>query len=149
MKDKILIFIVSFVLVAFLLFGAQWILQDKSVKTTEMLPMSSEQLFVDIKADTLIKYLNLYFRTENHPSLKIEDKSSKLIIEYNKNSPILLNIIDNGMADERKELEKSGIIIDDDQKTKIVFDKYKLNGVQFVKCPSPILSEILRIKTQQ
>lgn len=149
MKDKVLICIVSFVLVAFLLFGAQWILQDRNVKKTGMSQMSSEQLFVDIKADTLIKYLDLYFMTENHPSLKIEDKSSKLIIEYNKNSPILLNIIDNGMADERKELEKSGIIIDDDRKTKIVFDKYKLDGVQFVKCPSPILSEILRIKTQQ
>ena len=149
MKDKILICIVSFFLVAFLLFGAQLILQDRNVKKTEMSPMSSEQLFVDIKADTLIRYLDLYFRTENHPSLKIEDKSRELTIEYNQNSPILLNIIDNGMADERKELEKSGIIIDDGQKTKIVLNKHKLNGVQFVKCPSPILSEILRIKTQQ
>lgn len=149
MKEKLLSIIVSLGLVACLFIGAMWSLQEKEIKNNDTSQLSYEQLFVDIKSDTLTKYLNQYFKTENHPSLSIEDKSRKLIIEYNRNAPILLNIIDNGMNEERRELEKSGVIFDDAFKTKIVLDKHSLNGVEYVRCPSPILSEILRIKTQQ
>lgn len=149
MKEKVLIIIVSLGLVVCLFIGAMWSLQDNDKIENETSELSYEQLFVDIKSDTLNKYLNQYFKTENHPSLNIEDKSSQLIIEYNRNAPILLNIIDNGMNEERKEFEKSGIISDDAQKTRIVLKKYKIDDVQYIKCPSPILSEILRIKTKQ
>lgn len=148
MKEKVFI-IVSLGLVVFMLIGTLCMLQEKNERTVEISPLSSEQLFVDIKADTLSRYLNLYFKTENHPSLNITEKSKQLIIEYNREAPILLNIVDNGMSIERKELEKSGIISDDAQKTRIVLKKHKINDVQYIKCPSPILSEILRIKTQQ
>lgn len=149
MKKKLPFIIIALGMAALLFIVAKLRLADKKSADFTQSKLTYKELFVEVKADTLEYYINRCLTKENHPSLKISNKSKQLVIEYNRDSPILLNIIDNGMNEEREELKKSGIIVDDAQKTKIILNKHKINGIQYVNCPSPIISEILRIITSQ
>lgn len=123
-----------------LIVSANWLLKESEQVTDDKSEMTYENLFVQIKSDTLIYYLNTY--KERHPSLVIKDNSREIVIEHNKHALILLNVSANDMPQEREEFVKSGVISDSGDKTTLRLKKK--DG--YVECPAPILSEILRLR---
>ena len=143
MRKRHIIFI-SIVSIIVLLVYSHWSSQENDFEPNDVEEMSFENLFIPIKADTLIAYLNEF--KMNHPSLEITNYSSEIVIKYNKHALILLNATANDMSKEREEFVRSGIIKDDNDKTVITLEKEKKDGHSFVSCPAPMLAEILRVK---
>lgn len=122
---------------------ANWKLKERELIKDEKSEMTYDNLFVQINSDTLVYYLNTY--KERHPSIVIRDNSHEVVIEYNKYALILLNLTANDMPIEREEFEKSGIVSDSEEKTTLRLKKRD----EYVECPAPILSEILRLKNMR
>ena len=140
--------LIGMILLAILCLSAYNRMNDVPVvQKSSLMPLTHSQLFVEVKADTIAALVSNDLLSL-HPSLKVRDLPRRIEIEYNTNAHILLDMTGNGMDDENKELEKSGIVVKDANKTKIVLKKHKLNSVQYVNCPAPILAEILRNKTK-
>lgn len=137
---KIHFILFSIALMTVLLVFANWRLKEREQIKDEKSEMTYDNLFVHINSDTLVYYLNAYKKM--HPSIVIKDKSHEIVIEHNKYALILLNLTANDMPIEREVFVKSGIISDSEEKTTL---RLKKEGV-YVKCPAPILSEILRLK---
>lgn len=114
--------------------------QNNGIERTDSLKL--EHLFVNVNSDTVAHYLNKYAETSNAKSLKIKIESNNLMISYNQNAPILLDRHDNNLVLENKLFNntiKDGMRI-------IRLEIFKKDGVGYVKCPAPILVEILRTK---
>jgi len=126
-----------------LLVYANWRLKEREQIKDEKFEMTYDNLFVQINSDTLVYYLNTY--KESHPSIVIKDNSHEVIIEHNKYALILLNLTANDMSIEREEFVKRGVVLDSENKTTL---RLKKEGI-YVKCPAPILSEILRLKNMR
>lgn len=125
-------------IVAFLRLSIKLHIQDDNKQ------MSEEQLFVYVNSDTLITYLTEYREIRKYPSLVIKKKSNSIVISHNKNSNILLNRRDNYMTLERRQFEN--IIDEKDGITFITLELSKKDKVQYAKCPTPIIVDILRLR---
>lgn len=143
---KKLHFLILSIIIIFLLCILAFIrINNKSEKQEDAKELTQEQLFVLVNADTLVYYLNEFIMTDEHPSLNITKESNKLVITHNQNAHILLNRIDNNMSLERKKF--SSVLMDKDGLTTITLEiTYKDDGSEYVKCPAPILADVLRIK---
>lgn len=144
MKHKYFL-IISVITVLILCFLAQNRFSSKLDEKERMDSLKQENLFVLVNSDTIAHYLNKCAKASNkYQSLKVEEESDELLISYNQHALILLNRADNGMYPENKLFEN--ITENKDGQTFIKLNITKKDGVKYVKCPAPILVEILRMK---
>lgn len=107
--------------------------------------LKQEDLFVLVNSDTIVYYLNKCVKnSKNYQSLKIEKRTRDLLISYNRHALILLNRVDNGMYPENKLFDN--ITENKDGRAFIKLEITQKEGANYVKCPAPILVEILRMK---